>query len=55
MNAICLKLIYLTPQIVKVELDNEISLALESDPVPGPGEVFLSPENYKQEPYKLDV
>ena len=29
---------YKTPQIERIELDNEISLALQSNPATGPGE-----------------
>ncbi len=35
------KKIYNAPAIEKVNLDNEISLALSSLPVKGPGETFL--------------
>ena len=46
-----LKRIYLQPQIVCIELDNEISLALESAPPAGPDETSLSPEYLKNDPF----
>lgn len=35
---------YTAPQLLTVELDNEISLALESLPPFGPDEMMLNPE-----------
>ena len=44
---------YFAPKIVNVVLDNEISLALESEPPIGPGESqLLTPEFLKQDPFK---
>lgn len=41
---------YNTPQLQLIELDNEISLALESNPPVGPEEVLNSIQSpYKQE------
>lgn len=34
--------IYLSPEIIRVNLDNEISLALQSAPPEGPGETIGS-------------
>ena len=38
--------IYNTPEIVCIELDNEISLALESSPPAGPDEGYLNTQEY---------
>ncbi len=46
------KKLYNLPQIMKVELDNEISLALESAPPAGPRESLVSDIN-SDNPYKL--
>lgn len=48
---------YSEPQIVRVELDNEISLALESAPPGGPGdepgfEGSLAPGYFNTDPFK---
>lgn len=43
---------YIYPQIAKIKLDNEVSLALESSPAEGPGESYLVPEYFKEEPFK---
>jgi len=51
-NNITAKRIYLQPQIICIELDNEISLALESEPPPGPEEGNLDPEFLKNNPFK---
>lgn len=41
---------YITPRIEWIPLDNEISLALESNPPAGPGESLNSIQNpFKQE------
>lgn len=46
------KKIYKAPQIELIILDNEISLALESNPPAGPSESFnFNPEN----PFKEEV
>ncbi len=43
---------YQSPEIIHVELDNEISLALESNPPTGPDEVNNSLQNnYMNDPY----
>ena len=48
-----MKKIYVTPQIEVIELDHEISLALESSPPEGPGEdAYLIPEYFNSEPYQ---
>lgn len=45
--------IYYRPEIVCVELDNEISLALESTPPVGPEESYnYSPEYFNIDPLK---
>jgi hypothetical protein len=43
---------YITPRIEWIPLDNEISLALESNPPIGPGELT---DNLSQNPYKNSV
>jgi hypothetical protein len=40
------KRIYNSPEIVCIELDNEISLALESSPPAGPDEGYLKTQEY---------
>ncbi len=40
------KITYIAPQIKLIELDNEISLALESTPPEGPGESRNIAPNY---------
>lgn len=55
-NNISKKRIYSTPLIVRVKLDNEISLALESDAPIGPGEGFLkAPEYFNNDTFKNNV
>lgn len=50
------KRIYNSPEIVCVELDYEISLALESSPPDGPGEYAkLSPEYIGNDPFMTNV
>lgn len=48
-----LKQAYHQPQIKRVVLDNEISLALESNPAEGPneGQTYNSPEYLNQRPF----
>lgn len=47
------KRMYKRPEIVCVELDNEITLALESSPPEGPGEgASLAPEYMNNDPFK---
>ncbi|OIP82117.1 MAG: hypothetical protein AUK44_08480 [Porphyromonadaceae bacterium CG2_30_38_12] len=55
LNYNAVKRIYLNPQIVCIELDNEISLALESSPPSGPGEAHLSTEHLIDSPFKHDM
>ena len=43
---------YSAPRIVQIIIDNEISLALESNPPIGPGELT---DNLSQNPYKNSV
>lgn len=46
---------YITPEVAIIKLDNEISLALASDPPAGPGEGSggtYAPEYMKQDPFK---
>ena len=46
---------YTTPEIQVVNLDNEISLQLASDPpAPDPGdEVYNKPDYFNNDPYKM--
>ena len=47
---------YISPTIERVGLDNEISLALESDPPSGPDETSLNgPEYFNNDPFKTNV
>ncbi len=48
---------YSQPEIMRVELDNEISLALESNPAPGPNEVMNNnvPEYFNNDPFKTNL
>ena len=44
---------YIKPRIEWIPLDNEISLALESNPPIGPGETHLnSSDNFNTDPYR---
>lgn len=43
---------YAPPRIEIIILDNEITLALESNPPSGPNETLLSPEYFKNSPIK---
>jgi hypothetical protein len=45
------KIKYIAPAIELIKLDNEISLALESNPPEGPGETF----NNIQSPFKNEI
>jgi hypothetical protein len=56
MNTINPKRVYTAPQIERVELDNEISLALESTPPIGPNEnmFFSAPEYFNHDPFKIE-
>lgn len=47
---------YIAPQIDRIKLDNEISLALESVPPGGPGEVMHhAPEYLNNDPFKTNL
>jgi hypothetical protein len=54
MNTIIDKRDYSQPEITRVKLDNEISLALESNPAAGPDEVRnnKAPEHFNIDPFK---
>lgn len=49
------KLKYKMPEVKIIQLDTEISLALESDPMEGPleGSLFKSPEYQKNNPFDV--
>lgn len=50
------KRIYISPEIVCIDLDYEISLALESSPPEGPGEyTTLSPEYFNNNQFMTNV
>ncbi len=50
------RLIYNRPEIVYVELDNEISLALESLPPACPDEEYLKiPDYFNNDPFKSNL
>ncbi|HEY5507227.1 MAG TPA: hypothetical protein VIK29_01045 [Paludibacter sp.] len=48
---------YTAPAIEKILIDNEISLALESTPPDGPGELGSSkvPEYFNNDPFKNNI
>ena len=47
--------VYKAPTIEKIQLDNDISLALESAPPLGPGETMNSiPEYFNNDPFKTN-
>jgi len=47
---------YISPSIERVELDNEISLVLQSAPPVGPNETALNvPEYFNSDPFKTNV
>ena len=47
---------YISPTIVKIKLDNEISLALESSPPLGPNETANNaPEYFNNDPFKSNL
>jgi len=52
-----LKKLYFQPKIELVKLDNEISLALESIPPGGPGEVNnnLAPVHFNNNPFNTNI
>lgn len=46
--------LYVSPLIERIELDNEISLTLDSTPPSGPGEpVVFVPEYLNNDPFKI--
>lgn len=50
------KYTYFTPQIERIELDNEIALQLESTPPKAPGEAqLLTPEYFNNNPFKTNL
>jgi hypothetical protein len=50
------KRIYKNPAIKLIKLDNEISLALQSEPPLGPGEgTLLAPEYMNNDPFKINM
>jgi len=52
-NTFYLKSDYTTPEVQRIELDNEIALQLESTPPKAPGEAQLvAPEYFNQDPFK---
>jgi hypothetical protein len=58
MNTIIDKRVYSQPEIMRVELDNEISLALESNPAIGPNEVIVmnnAPDYFNIDPFKSNM
>ena len=47
---------YTAPSIEQIQLDNEISLALESTPPTGPNEGYLkAPEYMNHDPFKTNL
>jgi hypothetical protein len=47
---------YTAPLIERIQLDNDISLALESPPPVGPGESMNSiPEYFNNDPFKSNI
>jgi hypothetical protein len=56
MNNNSIKPDYIPPIIKRIILDNEISLALESSPAPGPGEgALMKPEHIDNNPFKTNL
>lgn len=56
MNTLIDKRIYSQPEITRVKLDNEISLALESNPATGPDEVMNRTSDYfNSDPFKSTI
>jgi hypothetical protein len=50
------KLTYISPEILRIQLDNEISLALESSPPAGPLEMTQKmPEYFNNDPFGKNV
>ena len=46
---------YTTPCIEKIELDNDISLSLDSTPPYGPGETAKVPDYFNNDPFKTNL
>lgn len=49
---------YSAPVIAQIQLDNEISLALESTPPAGPGEpgyIDKAPEYFNNDPFRVNL
>ena len=47
---------YITPQVERIELDNEITLQLESTPPKAPGEAHIqAPEYFNNDPFKANI
>jgi len=46
---------YLAPEVELIQLDNEISLSLQSTPPDGPGEVVLMLEYQQSNPYNSEL
>jgi hypothetical protein len=47
---------YIVPALKQIQLDNEISLALESNPPFGPDETMnKAPQYFSVEPYKSNI
>ena len=56
MNNNNIKQNYAPPIVKRIILDNEISLALESSPAPGPGEgALIKPDYFNTDPYKTNL
>jgi len=57
MKTLINKKTYIKPRVELIKLDNEISLALQSTPPEGPGEGTgaLSPEYFKNDPFKSNL
>ena len=58
MNINSKKQVYSAPQINRIELDNEISLTLDSTPdapPSGPGGIGKAPEYFNNEPFKTNL
>jgi len=50
------KLKYTIPKVVRIEIDKEISLVLESTPPVGPNEEYLKVlESTKGDPFKMTI
>jgi len=50
-----LKKTYIAPALETIFIDNEISLALESTPLPGPGEIVKNNADYfKNNPFHTE-